>query len=124
MKFLSLCSALLPLAVVNASVLPRQTNQLFFAFLYNLNGTTLSGTVEAPGDWTQANIEVFWAKGDSWQATPIKATPPPPFHDEVFLLEFHFSGEAPGATQFYVKSSVFNQNYYAPGNGVNYQIKQ
>ncbi|KAF3910373.1 hypothetical protein ABW20_dc0101034 [Dactylellina cionopaga] len=122
MKFFALCSAILPLAIVNASILPRQTHQHFSVEHYGLNGTTLSGEINAP-EGTSA-IEVIWAVGDAWQPTTnIKITSG--WHNQFqHIAFFYFSGEAPGATQFYLKGKYMGNDIYAPGNFVNYQIKQ
>ncbi|KAJ6264550.1 hypothetical protein Dda_0697 [Drechslerella dactyloides] len=119
MKFLSICTAALSMAVASASILPRQTDPKFKATSYELTGTTLHGEIDTPEG--SDKVQIFWAKGDSWQETPIVAQRGW-FNKFEHISFWSFSGEAPGATQFYVKASYVNKDIYAPGNFVNYQL--
>ncbi|KAK6337693.1 hypothetical protein TWF696_001178 [Orbilia brochopaga] len=119
MKFLSLYTAALSMALVNASILPRQTDAKFKATSFKLDGDTLHGEIDTPEG--SEKVEIFWAKGDSWQQAPIIARRGW-FNKFQHISYWSFSAETPGATQFYVKASYAGRDIYAPGNFVNYQL--
>ncbi|KAF3921196.1 hypothetical protein ABW21_db0203295 [Orbilia brochopaga] len=119
MKFLSICTAALSMVAVNASLLPRQTDAKFKATSFALDNNTLHGEIDTPEG--SENVQIFWAKGDSWQQSPITARRGW-FNKFQHISYWSFSGEAPGATQFYVKASYSGRDLYAPGNFVNYQL--
>ncbi|EPS39608.1 hypothetical protein H072_6669 [Dactylellina haptotyla CBS 200.50] len=120
MKFFSLCTAaIVPLTLVNAALLPRQTNPKFRATQYSINGTTISGEIETPEG--PDSVQIFWAAGDKWNPTPIEARRGW-FSKGMHIVYWSFQAEAPGATQFYAKAHERDGDIFAPGNFVNYQL--
>ncbi|KAF3904679.1 hypothetical protein ABW21_db0208170 [Orbilia brochopaga] len=124
---------LLPLAVVNAGVIPRQTAVSWISttdgvesagltpgYNYGMNGDLLwvnFHTIAGCGP-----VEVHWAVENAWAKTPMVAEKPtePKTSDggSYWLL----TGNATSATQFFVKATCGGKEVYAPGNGQNYQI--
>ncbi|EWC47151.1 hypothetical protein DRE_03520 [Drechslerella stenobrocha 248] len=125
-SFTALCSAVLPVALVTGSVIPRQ-ERLVWAYNYKYENGTLRGDITArPMNCPTASryplIEVFWAAGESWQETPIVATRGG-WHDSVGNPWYNFRGDAPDVTQFYLKLTCGDVISYNPGNFVNYQVQ-
>ncbi|KAK6333805.1 hypothetical protein TWF730_003988 [Orbilia blumenaviensis] len=131
MKFISLaalCAIVLPFTTVSAREVklpwPTQPKGVWVG-RYNLENNNFSGEVWSRqmncGNVPQPLIEVFWAKGEEWQETPIDAKRS--WFDRQGNVWYNFNGLAPGATQFYVKLTCLDSVFYDPGNFVNYQIE-
>ncbi|KAK6533980.1 hypothetical protein TWF281_005322 [Arthrobotrys megalospora] len=127
-SFMGLCATLLPFTVVNAGVIsppwPTEPKELWMG-TYKYENEQFSGEVWTKqmncGSVGQPPIEVFWAKGDEWQETPLNAKRS--WFDSRGNVWYNFAGHAPGATQFYVKLTCLGRVLYDPGNFVNYQIQ-
>ncbi|KAK6544765.1 hypothetical protein TWF694_001448 [Orbilia ellipsospora] len=121
MKFLSIC-VLLTSAVVNATVLPRATNDKFQVTRFNMTGSFLLGEAETPV--RTRSVEIYWAEGDSWHPVPIRAESR--WDDQARGISFwRFSGSVPTATHFYAKASHHDgSQFYAPRDTESYHIKR
>ncbi|KAF3318176.1 hypothetical protein TWF173_008911 [Orbilia oligospora] len=104
---------------IHASVLGRRAVQVSLnSYAYSNN--ILSGSINIQNIAYQKVVSVYWAQGNNWQGTPMKAvySSGPVNGYETWV----FSGTAVGATQLYIKYDVSGTSYYYPGNYVNVQV--
>ncbi|KAF3219913.1 hypothetical protein TWF679_010369 [Orbilia oligospora] len=88
---------------IHASVLGRRAVQVSLnSYAYSNN--ILSGSINIQNIAYQKVVSVYWAQGNNWQGTPIKAvySSGPVNGYETWV----FSGTAVGATQLYIKYDV------------------
>ncbi|KAK6532781.1 hypothetical protein TWF281_006957 [Arthrobotrys megalospora] len=86
------------------------------------SGSTLSGSVKVQNIAYAKVVTITWANGNTWSSGNTIAGTYVSGPDSSGYETWGFSGNAPGATQFYITYNVNGQNYYDPGNNVNYQI--
>ncbi|KAK6335877.1 hypothetical protein TWF730_003251 [Orbilia blumenaviensis] len=86
------------------------------------SGSTLSGTIKVQNLAYSKVVTVTWANGNNWSSGNTIAGTYVSGPDSSGYEVWGFSGNAQGATQFYITYNVNGASYYDPGNNVNYQI--
>ncbi|KAK6509803.1 hypothetical protein TWF481_004532 [Arthrobotrys musiformis] len=124
-----LCATIATFTAVSAGVItppwPSQPKEVWMG-TYKYENDQFSGEVWTRqmncGSVGQPLLQVFWAKGEEWQETPLDAKRS--WFDSRGNVWYNFGGPAAGATQFYVKLTCLDKVFYDPGNFVNYQIQR
>ncbi|KAF3917101.1 hypothetical protein ABW20_dc0104472 [Dactylellina cionopaga] len=127
MKFFAAAvgALVLPFTFTDAAVLFKRSEQIHLRN-YKYENDILSGEADVLHmNCARQNprVQVFWARGDSWQELALEAGRNGQTQGNRPYELYSFYGNAVNATQFYLKYTCYKQEFYDPGNFVNYQIK-
>ncbi|CAG8952424.1 hypothetical protein HYFRA_00001171 [Hymenoscyphus fraxineus] len=108
------------LAFVFASPLEKRATQVSL-INYNFQNNVLSGSINIQNIAFAKVVNVIYAVGNTWTTSQSISASFSAAGSNGYET-WTFSGNAVGATQFYIKYDVSGSSYYDPGNNVNHQI--